>query len=382
MTRLAMAQDHRTPIYGQPLGARPDPSGTRLPAKYDSNAASKLIAPLRKLKRALVRSAFPVQPSPHESLDDGSHLDTAKTEKATEKPDAALPAQFAGKSFIAFIGTNGASGAALDFITQEAAGRDTDFMEFPAIEDLFTFVENGNACDLALLDWDSLGHEALQHVRRRPAIAAQIAFIVMTNPTLAIQDNAEAPANAERIEQSTPGSTQRNDEGPERRHLQMLRYGSLSLDFRTDRAYWKDRLVDLTVTQFNIVHLLARHVGENLTYREIYDVVHKPGFHAGDGEDGYQTNVRSLIKRIRQRFHATDDKFAEIENHRGVGYRWRYAEEAEDAHAAPCDGESLPDDERRSERSHWSRFISTASKPGTGMEAPTDATLFVSDPLD
>lgn len=100
-------------------------------------------------------------------------------------------------------------------------------------------------------------------------------------------------------------------------------HGHLFLDFKTCSAYWRNEPVNLTITEFNIVSLFASRMGENLSYREIYDVVHGIGFCAGDGTHGYQTNVRSLIKRIRQKFHALDAGFDDIENHRGYGYRWR-----------------------------------------------------------
>ncbi len=65
-----------------------------------------------------------------------------------------------------------------------------------------------------------------------------------------------------------------------------------------------------------------------MSYRAIYDVVHGRGFIAGEGSDGFRTNVRSMIKRIRQKFREVDDHFEEIENYPGFGYRWRPAEEA------------------------------------------------------
>jgi two-component system response regulator ChvI len=68
--------------------------------------------------------------------------------------------------------------------------------------------------------------------------------------------------------------------------------------------------------------MLATRAGTDLTYRQIYDVVHGEGFCAGDGEAGYRVNVRSLIKRIRQKFHSIDPSFDEIENYPGFGYRW------------------------------------------------------------
>jgi two-component system response regulator ChvI len=95
------------------------------------------------------------------------------------------------------------------------------------------------------------------------------------------------------------------------------------LRLRSHRAQWAGREVPLTVTEFRIVRLLATHAGDEVRYRQIYDVVHGIGFYAGDGEDGYRTNVRSLIRKVRQKFCAIDPLFAEIQNRPGVGYCWR-----------------------------------------------------------
>jgi two-component system response regulator ChvI len=59
-----------------------------------------------------------------------------------------------------------------------------------------------------------------------------------------------------------------------------------------------------------------------VTYRAIYDRLHYEGFIAGTGEDGYRTNVRAAIKRIRKKLLECDETFAEIENFMGLGYRW------------------------------------------------------------
>jgi len=50
--------------------------------------------------------------------------------------------------------------------------------------------------------------------------------------------------------------------------------------------------------------------------------LHHVGFIAGSGEHGYRTNVRSSIKRIRNKFRLIDPEFAEIENYPSFGYRW------------------------------------------------------------
>ena len=85
---------------------------------------------------------------------------------------------------------------------------------------------------------------------------------------------------------------------------------------------WGGAMVDLSLTEFRIVALLAGKVGDDVGYREIYDLVHGKDFVAGAGEEGYRANVRTLIKRIRKSFREVDPGFAQIENYAGFGYRW------------------------------------------------------------
>ncbi|WP_081486908.1 response regulator transcription factor [Nitrospirillum viridazoti] len=99
--------------------------------------------------------------------------------------------------------------------------------------------------------------------------------------------------------------------------------GKLTLKPKVNRAFWQGRDVMLTVTEFSIVEFMVANLGEHVTYRAIYDRVHWSGFVAGSGEDGFRTNVRSSIKRIRSKFNAIDRGFAEIENFAAFGYRWR-----------------------------------------------------------
>ena len=99
--------------------------------------------------------------------------------------------------------------------------------------------------------------------------------------------------------------------------------GKLLLRPDVSRAYWQDTDLDLTLGEYNIVHLLASNVGRYVTYRAIYDRLHYEGFIAGSGADGYRANVRSAIKRIRNKFRDLDPTFEEIENYSGFGYCWK-----------------------------------------------------------
>jgi two-component system, OmpR family, response regulator ChvI len=99
--------------------------------------------------------------------------------------------------------------------------------------------------------------------------------------------------------------------------------GKLVLGLAGQRAYWNAVDVGLTVTEYDVVHLLVSNAGRYLTYREIYDRMHYTGFVAGFGDEGFRTNVRAIIKRIRRKFCELDPTFGGIENGAALGYRWR-----------------------------------------------------------
>src|SRR5262245_5809529 len=98
--------------------------------------------------------------------------------------------------------------------------------------------------------------------------------------------------------------------------------GKLVLRPAISRAYWNGTDVGLTLGEYNIVHLLASNVGRYMSYRAIYDKLHYEGFIAGQGDQGYRANVRSAIKRIRNKFRDVDPTFGEIENYMAFGYCW------------------------------------------------------------
>ena len=102
-----------------------------------------------------------------------------------------------------------------------------------------------------------------------------------------------------------------------------LACGKLLLRPQTSRAFWNGVDVGLTLGEYNIVRLLASNVRRYVTYRAIYDRLHYEGFIAGTGDEGYRANVRTAIKRIRNKFRSRDPAFDEIENYTGFGYCWR-----------------------------------------------------------
>jgi len=93
----------------------------------------------------------------------------------------------------------------------------------------------------------------------------------------------------------------------------VLHRGRLALDARRMTATWNGASVGLTVTEFWMVHSLAKHPGHvkdrDQLMRDAEMVV----------DDG---TITSHVKRIRRKFLAVDDKFDAIDTVYGMGYRW------------------------------------------------------------
>jgi two-component system OmpR family response regulator len=89
--------------------------------------------------------------------------------------------------------------------------------------------------------------------------------------------------------------------------------GRLRLDAKRVLATWEGRRVDLTVTEFWIVHALARHPGHVRSREQLM----------GEAQMVVDdATVTSHVKRIRKKFHSLDPSFDRIESVYGLGYRW------------------------------------------------------------
>jgi two-component system OmpR family response regulator len=94
----------------------------------------------------------------------------------------------------------------------------------------------------------------------------------------------------------------------------VLERGSLRLDAKRFTAAWKEKPVELTLTEFWMVHTLAKFPGHvkdrDALMREANLVV----------DEG---TITSHIKRIRRKFAAVDPSFDQIDTVYGMGYRWK-----------------------------------------------------------
>jgi two-component system response regulator ChvI len=190
----------------------------------------------------------------------------------------------------------------------------------------------GHAADVLLLDWRMPGVSGIEVLRRLRRAGHRIPVVFLTalshkvHEQVALEGGAVDFVDKSRslsivVKRLLLISGGAKASAAEAAAEPVLSRGPLKL--RVSRAFWRGQQVDLTLTEFNIVHLLASRAGQDVSYREIYDLVHGRAFIAGYGIDGYRANVRSLIKRIRQKFRAIDAGFEEIENFPGFGYRWR-----------------------------------------------------------
>jgi two-component system, OmpR family, response regulator ChvI len=176
--------------------------------------------------------------------------------------------------------------------------------------------------DVILLDWrmpDMNGLEVLRELRQR-GIATPVIFLtgladeVFEEAALAggavdfVDKSRKLSILVKRIELMAPPS--------------QMKVGHLELRFDINRAFWRGAAIDLTLTEFRMIAQLAMRPGEDISYRELYDLVHGKDFIAGFGSEGFRTNVRTFIKRIRRKFRELDSTFDCIENYARFGYRW------------------------------------------------------------
>ncbi len=94
---------------------------------------------------------------------------------------------------------------------------------------------------------------------------------------------------------------------------QLLRQGDLEMDLERMSARWREQPLGLTLTEFWLVHALARRPGHVKNRQQLMDA-------ANTVLD--DSTVTSHIKRIRRKFQELDSRFNAIETMYGMGYRW------------------------------------------------------------
>ncbi len=96
----------------------------------------------------------------------------------------------------------------------------------------------------------------------------------------------------------------------------VIRHGSLIMDQQRHLCVWNGKQVNLTVTEFLLIHALAKRPGMVKTRDQLIDAAYGEHIYVDD------RTIDSHIKRLRKKFRAVDDSFSQIDTLYGVGYRY------------------------------------------------------------
>ncbi len=92
-----------------------------------------------------------------------------------------------------------------------------------------------------------------------------------------------------------------------------IQRGDLELDVDRMAVRWRDQAVTLTLTEFWMVHAMARYPGHVKNRQQLMDAAQAVL------DDN---TITSHIKRIRRKFVDIDENFNSVETVYGMGYRW------------------------------------------------------------
>jgi two-component system OmpR family response regulator len=93
----------------------------------------------------------------------------------------------------------------------------------------------------------------------------------------------------------------------------LITRGPLTLDTQRMQVCWQQHVVDLTVTEFWMLHSLAQRPGH---VKSRTDLMSDAKIFVDD------STITSHVKRIRKKFIAIDNQFNCIDTVYGMGYRW------------------------------------------------------------
>lgn len=93
----------------------------------------------------------------------------------------------------------------------------------------------------------------------------------------------------------------------------LVERGNLVLDMNRFSVHWAGKYIDLTLTEFWLIHTLALHPG-HVKNRE--QLMQEAKIFVDDA------TITSHIKRMRLKFIQVDKKFDRIDTVYGMGYRW------------------------------------------------------------
>ncbi len=94
---------------------------------------------------------------------------------------------------------------------------------------------------------------------------------------------------------------------------QLFQVGPLVINWERKQVFWREELIDLTLTEFWLLHSLAKNPGHVKSHDQLME-----------SANVVVTNnaITAHIRRIRDKFRELDPTFNSIRTEYGMGYRW------------------------------------------------------------
>ena len=183
--------------------------------------------------------------------------------------------------------------------------------------------------DLIILDLMLPGIDGLEICRRIRAQPAYIAILMLTSKSteldrvlgleMGADDYVTKPFSVRELMARVKAIFRRIDKlqsGNQPEQPVVIRAGALTIDPDRRKVSLKDKTVDLTAKEFDLLLHFARHAGRVFTRAQLLDMVW------GYGHDGYEHTVNSHINRLRAKIEHNPAQPDYVLTVWGIGYKF------------------------------------------------------------
>lgn len=183
--------------------------------------------------------------------------------------------------------------------------------------------------DLIILDLMLPGIDGLEICRRIRAQPAYIAILMLTSKSaeldrvlgleMGADDYVTKPFSIRELMARVKAIFRRIDKlqsGNQPEQPLVIRAGALTIDPDRRKVSLKDKTVDLTAKEFDLLLHFARHAGRVFTRAQLLDMVW------GYGHDGYEHTVNSHINRLRAKIEHNPAQPDYVLTVWGIGYKF------------------------------------------------------------
>jgi len=112
-------------------------------------------------------------------------------------------------------------------------------------------------------------------------------------------------------------SNRKKDDLKQQQQNPNIKKGHLELDELKQLCFWKNKEIELTVAEFNLIKSLTQYPGVVKDRNQLMDAMYGDTIYVDD------RTIDSHIKRLRKKFKSYDSNFDQIRTRYGSGYTWR-----------------------------------------------------------